>query len=95
MKTIEVRCCCDAHLVGWLPAHGEPELGRIYVYVVGEVFKPGLPDDSMIETLPFQCDVMTDPYTRDTWLALKSRDYPLEQLRRIPDFRENLESSET
>lgn len=98
MTMIEVRCCCDAHLIGWapLPPGCAATLGQTYVYVLGDVlpFEPPRRDVER-ETLHFQCDVMSNPYEGEPWLALKSRDYPLAQLRRIRGFIAAGDSSET
>lgn len=87
---VEVRCCCDAHLIGWLPLIGFwPERGRTYDYPILKTLSVAdllAHRDAEVDiTLSFDCDLVgTKPL--DSHLALKSRDYPIEQLRRIPGF---------
>lgn len=79
---IEVRCCCDCHLIGWLPAPASLMLGAYYCFELEP--EPGKADER--EVLTFQCAQLKNPFVENNWLALKSRDYPIEQLRRIPGF---------
>lgn len=84
-RLFEVRCCCDAHLIGWLPAPARAELGRSYVFIVNT---PPVFGEAVIsaERLWFDYDLVRDDegVVRS---ALKSRDYPIEKLRRIRGFR--------
>lgn len=100
MMLVEVRCCCDAHLVGWLPLPGVPEIGRVYVYemVLGQIGRAEV--EAMIAgrldcraDLEFECAWVGEGGAR--FPALKSRDYPIERLRRIPGFFEASRRSET
>jgi hypothetical protein len=91
MREIEVRCCCDAHLIGWLPMCHAPQEGRRYVFVLSNQprwsYRKGeFPTLRHIESLTFECARIEGPGVNH--LALKSRDYQLEQLRRIDGFRE-------
>lgn len=76
-KRIEVRCCCDARLIGWLPLHDHyARAMRTYVYPLRRLAGEREP-----ERLAFSCAVLNTGA-----LALKSADYPLRLLRRIDGF---------
>jgi hypothetical protein len=85
---IQVRCCCDAHLIGYM--HGETfERGQTYTFLV--LPKRWIGDGEPIqvvrgEWLEFACLEFRDYKTGEEGLALQSRDYPLEQLQRIRGF---------
>ena len=92
---LEVRCCCDAHLIGWVEL---PRVPRAWSFVTlmlrpvwdGQPFDPDAPP-AREDRLTFELAEIVAPLPnreRSTYLALKSHDYPLEQLRRIPSFRE-------
>lgn len=71
---IEIRCCCDAHLIGWIDIPFPTiELGRVYKFSL----KGG-------GELAFECAGLSPDYRP----ALKSRDFPIEDIRRIPGFLE-------
>lgn len=88
--TIEVRCCCDGHLLGYM--EGRYQLGRTYRFVLmrrGPWVRFGEAPRITIETLDFQCLPFHHAGTESTaWsMALQSRDYPLESLVAIAQFR--------
>lgn len=70
---MEVRCCCDAgKLLGHLP---EPHpSARKMKFFAGE------------EVLEFEVDIVSSPPTFRGHLAYKSKDYPMEKLRKIREF---------
>lgn len=72
---MEVRCCCDAgRLLGDLP---DPMAGaRSMTFISGT------------ERVVFEIDWVNIP-GRLSFKAYKSRDYPIELLRKIRDFKEN------
>ena len=85
----EVRCCCDGRLMGYLPSRGSR----------GDMINFPLESQSIlelspcvapcIETLEFEVGTIwvgneLDGQVRG--LAYKSRHYPLEELRRIPQW---------
>lgn len=83
MIELEVRCCCDAHLVGWVTLPGRPYPGKVVVFAL-ERHQP-LSMLEQFETLSFECAVLERP-SGGSYIALKSRDYPIEKLRRIHGF---------
>lgn len=88
---IDVRCCCDGHLIGTMA--GDYQEGRDYKFVLAAA-PPFLQDVALagpLETLTLRCLVWAETDGRDVLgagLALQSRDYPIEQLRRIAAFTE-------
>lgn len=84
MIELEVRCCCDAHLIGWLKVPGRPYVGKVLVFLLEPRAGTRASDESF-ETLSFQADIVERP-SGGTYVALKSRDYPLAELRRINEF---------
>lgn len=107
MPKIEVRCCCDAHLIGWVEMRHRPLAWSIVTMPLRAdgPFEPTQPTPP--ERLTFEvAEIVTPPRVRSqleietsnyrlpplarggTYFALKSRDYPIEQLRRIAGFTE-------
>lgn len=100
---IEVRCCCDVHLIGWMEGdHWEP--GETYTFPLGldtlptdatereqtpalklEAAAYGHYDIYKSELIPGVRMLLGIP---SSTLALKSRDYPIEQMRQIRGFHE-------
>jgi len=92
---LEVRCCCDAHLIGWVTVPRCPRVGQLQVFTLlgrhGFTSSAPLSVVEPLETLTFEAAVVAPGMIRrlggaEEYLALKSRDYPIEQLRRIPGF---------
>lgn len=97
---LEVRCCCQPQkLLGWLPVPASVELG-VGVVVQFTVRERGvewtLDRRSAEDERPFTfrtvpAEHISLPVARvdtghSTWLAFKSEETPLVQLRRIPGF---------
>lgn len=78
---IEVRCCCDGHLIGWLPDTG-PIVKHLRREPIGVCESVQIPRP--IETIILERKQFGGPF--DTWPAYQSKDYPLEVLREIPGF---------
>lgn len=85
MIELEVRCCCDARLVGWVKVPARPYVGKVLVFAL-EREQP-LSITEQFETLAFECAVV-ERFSGGSYIALKSRDYPIEKLRRIHGFTE-------
>jgi len=91
MIEVEVRCCCDAHLIGYMQVPRPLRDGQTYIFPLSRRST----DKGPWESLTFQAGAITsfavetgcDPVHR-AYLALKSNDYPIEKLRRIREFRE-------
>ncbi len=84
MPDMEVRCCCDGHLMGYLPIRGvEGDIIRFWLSSC-TIMRSG-DGASVLDTLELEvASISVEPYTHH--LAYKSRDYPLEKLRRIPGW---------
>lgn len=92
MTMREVRCCCDGRLLGWLPKRGiRGEVVRFNLLV----YRPSLPAtwdapvEVEVETLELEVarfSGITLPHGADWVLAYKSRDHPIERLRRLPGW---------
>lgn len=104
---MEVRCCCRPEkLLGYLPVRDQIHVARGVMlrfvvrpdkWVCVDGRKPSLYRD--IVTLPvemFSASTMRPDgeFDRDSHLALKSEETPIERLRRIPGFVENTSHSE-
>lgn len=78
MTKMEVRCCCDPFkLLGWLeipPGHRE------YIFPVAQ--------DRTVEAVILEV-ARIELGGRQYW-ALKNRDYPMETLRKMHGFQENV-----
>lgn len=102
MINIEVRCCCDAHLIGWVPITRMPLPGKTLIFALDPPRgrRPWKGDAEMlafeVATVETRCDVselMQDLAikaevlnAKPPYVALKSNDHPIEQLRRIHGF---------
>lgn len=88
MKLMEVRCCCQPQkLLGYLPViEGQTRMRY--------VLRPTEPDDGQrFQQIELRLGAFNDArmneagdVVRDTHLALKAEDIPIEVLRRIPSF---------
>ena len=79
-KTREVRCCCDARLIGYLPRLG----------VLGDTIKfstdTGILDFEIQSVFGAYDDSKSYQGQSGYIDAYKSQDYPLKQLRTIPGW---------
>lgn len=94
MESIEVRCCCDAgKIMGWLTTEKELKLGEVLVFrVLKDMNTDHYPDIASKEitislTVSSVYTLMTAERLK---VALKSNDYPIEELAQIPGFVPNL-----
>ena len=94
MPDMEVRCCCDGRLLGYLPERGR-EGDTVYFPVERFLPAPRMGSDGVMTTememLALEIMPITVPSDipgeyPDCHLSYKSRDYPLEKLRRIPQW---------
>jgi hypothetical protein len=89
---LEVRCCCDPEWVfGYVEVPDDQAVPGFKVrFPLGRVIAGT--EVSACEILELEVDTVTKyrDDTRISWLALKSRDYPIEKLRRIRGFVERL-----
>jgi len=95
MNVIEVRCCCQPEkLLGWLPTPDRLYCGGRVTYVIPpRVDGPVLRGFTIQPAAVVVFEVaMVRAKDSSEWLALKGDETPLELLRRIPGFQENLES---
>ena len=76
----EVRCCCDAALLGYLPRRSALGCRAVKFVVEPDLVSPGSPFGMTI--LVFEIGMVMGPDMEPTE-CYKSRDYPIEQLRRI------------
>ena len=88
---IEVRCCCDCHLIGHM--EGRFKEGTTYTFLIDRRTTDKVADGMV--TVSTERITMTAMYWGQTLngeqhgdLALQSRDYPIEKLRRIRGFHE-------
>lgn len=89
MKTLEVRCCCDPGVIRGhvhVPDH-LCVLGTKVRFALGITFAQAAAGEAM-ETAELEVAELFDHATGSRRLALKSRDLPMDVLRRIGDFRE-------
>jgi hypothetical protein len=91
IRFIEVRCC-DAHLIGYLPMIHAPQIGRTYVFVLDQMSTPWWKGATRPATLAFECAMVDDGPA--SYPALKSRDYPLAQIKQIKGFQSAVLRSE-
>ena len=87
----EVRCCCDGRLLGWLPERGDE--GEVVRFELHSYCPSYLAPDAPVgvEVLGIELEVarfsdLPYPPEGDYILAFKSRDYPIEVLRRLPGW---------
>lgn len=83
----EVRCCCDARLLGYLPARGElhsmvrfclkPPVVAVYTEDSKTLILPE------IEEFSLEVCIVFDPGDARKIEAYKSQDYPIEKLCKI------------
>lgn len=79
---MEVRCCCDCHLVGHLP---DPKDGWIYPTMTFKTVDGELIQFEIATFYESLIEFVSRPMPKK---AYKSKDYPLELLRKIPEFKE-------
>jgi hypothetical protein len=86
---IEVRCCCDGHLVGHM--EGRFTEGKTYTFIITRA-TPDKYADGML-TISTERITMTAMFWGQTLggeqigtVALQSRDYPIEKLKQIRGF---------
>lgn len=105
MKELEVRCCCDAgKLLGYLPVRDELlEAGLRFTarlpptrapVLSGCAVRAAIQEESMVTSGDAIALSIGQVFAnnREYKLAVKSNDYPIETLRRIPGFREPTEA---
>lgn len=87
----EVRCCCDGHLIGHM--EGSYTEGRPYTFIYHLLTHEKRADG--MTTIGTERITMTAMFWGETKdgrqqgvIALQSRDYPIEKLRRIRGFHE-------
>lgn len=90
---MEVRCCCDGHLVGHM--EGRFVEGKTYTFLVtlarGNVLQDGamtISTERLTMTAMFWGETSEDGRRQVGQVALQSRDYPIEKLRNIRGFHE-------
>lgn len=88
---MEVRCCCDAHLIGWID--GQFEEGKSYTFPLRHDDGRLTLEAARVQRLSATVEqvapgIVAVGMVPETSVALKSRDYPIEQMRQIPGFRE-------
>lgn len=91
---MEVRCCCTPRkLLGYLLVRGEVFAGERVKFVVAgpqvRVNGPGIGSEFEPEFVAEKSVILpVDRITvgRDTYLALKSEETPIEVLRQLPEF---------
>lgn len=94
MTRMEVRCCCQPQkLLGWLPVpHPSPCRGMQVTFLVGRgahyEWRAGEPVFLAAQTVTLPIEQIVMP--GDQHLALKSEETPIETLRQIPGFVENV-----
>lgn len=81
---LEVRCCCDARLLGWLPAFGLPKTAFYLLRPADWDWNKGPYKDHVLFDVARMRDV-----AGEEWFAYKNPDLPIETLRRIPTFIEH------
>lgn len=86
----EVRCCCDARLLGYLPKMGLPGGVARFSVLSRVISAPSeAPPSSQIEVLSFEIETVFDSHEDGVMylvVAYKSQDYPIEKLRRLPGW---------
>lgn len=101
-EALEVRCCCDAHLIGFLAHPGLRKQGDRWSFSLRipapeKSYVPKKWDDSIPlgpSALLLSIDLRVSTIVHSTGagrviaLAIKSNDYPIEHLRLISGFRE-------
>lgn len=83
-KMREVRCCCDARLLGYLPKIGVEERTVKFPMMASVSSIKGL----QMEYLEFEIAYISEIIDGKIYssYAYKSRDYPIEKLRQIPGW---------
>lgn len=71
----EVRCCCDARFLGYLPSYG----------TIGGKIRFRCSPQEILEFEVEHCGEVIDGEPV-MFHAYKSRDYPIEKLRQIPEW---------
>lgn len=94
-EPLEVRCCCDAHLIGYLLDPDLRAVGQSKVFAIRRDINPFLkpPDIAGPEverTMRLSVSSCSKAHGNRVHVvaAIKSNDYPIELLRTIPGFRE-------
>lgn len=96
---LQVRCCCDARLLGYLPTPGSRPQGSYATYVrmplravEVEAWGPGVnPGFEVVELAVGTAVIHREidgSAVRKSFPAYKAPHLPIETLRRIPGFRE-------
>lgn len=94
MIKLEVRCCCvPTKLLGWLAVPLYAVERREIVVALGPVngfFDEGQNNTIRTVRLPIEMIRDFDVHGPDNYLAIKSNETPIEDLRKIQGFRENV-----
>lgn len=91
MESIEVRCCCDAgKIMGWLTTEKELKFGEVLVFRVLKDMNTDYYPDIASKEITISLTV-SSVYTLRAKVALKSNDYPIEELAQIPGFVPNFD----
>lgn len=86
MKLMEVRCCCDAHLIGHVRV--PTPVGTNITFALGPRTLPQSFEAAKIGNF-LELEVAHVGFgSIPERLAIKSHDVPLESLKRIPGFKE-------
>lgn len=91
---IEVRCCCiPKKLMGWIDLPGGVFRGQIINFDITELHSPVMPGYKPVfkqRTISLPVEVINIP-GKQPYLALKSEETPLSEIRKIKTFTENKE----
>ena len=91
---IEVRCCCiPKKLMGWIDLNGGVYRGQIVKFDITELLSPVVPGRKPVftqKTISLPVELINLP-GQQPYLALKSEETPLSEIRKIRTFTENKE----
>lgn len=93
--SVEVRCCCTPKkLLGWIDISRPPRMGEVWAFPTNLPigYRPNYMSEDKIEVISLQLEGYNSIENKKLirGIAFKSEETPIETLRRITGFRENL-----